>query len=134
MPPRNIDDYIAAAPAEVRPILAKIRRTIAAAAPDAEEVISYRMPAFRLNGILVYFAAFQHHVGLYPPFHGDAKLEKDLARYAGPKGNLRFPLDAPIPYPLIKRIVQLRVKQDRVRIEKRKTRSGKTRTQRHEVT
>lgn len=134
MPPRNIDDYIAAAPAEVRPILEKIRRTIAAAAPDAEEVISYRMPAFRLNGILVYFAAFQHHVGLYPPFHGDAKLEKDLARYAGPKGNLRFPLDAPIPYPLIKRIVQLRVKQDRARIEKRKTRSGKTRTQRHEVT
>jgi len=120
MPPKNIDEYIAAAPAEVRAILEKIRRTIAAAAPDAEEVISYRIPAFRLNGILVYFAAFRHHIGLYPPVHGDAKLEKDIAAYAGPKGNLQFPLDEPIPYPLIKRIVQLRVKQDRALIEKRK--------------
>jgi uncharacterized protein YdhG (YjbR/CyaY superfamily) len=128
MPPKNIDDYIAAAPAEVRPILEKIRQTIAAAAPDAREVISYRMPAFRLNGILVYFAAFQHHIGLYPPVHGDAKLEKDLAPYAGPKGNLKFPLDEPIPYPLIKRIVQLRVQQDRARIEKRKARTRKART------
>jgi len=120
MPPKNIDEYIAAAPAEVRAILEKIRRTIAAAAPDAEEVISYRIPAFRLNGILVYFAAFRHHIGLYQPVHGDAKLEKDIARYAGRKGNLQFPLDTPIPYSLIKRIVQLRVKQDRARIEKRK--------------
>jgi uncharacterized protein YdhG (YjbR/CyaY superfamily) len=115
MPPKNIDDYIAAAPAEVRPIIEKIRQTIAAVAPDAEEVISYRMPAFRRNAILVYFAAFKHHIGFYPPVSGDAKLEKDLARYAGPKGNLKFPVDEPIPYALIKRIVQLRVKQDRAR-------------------
>jgi uncharacterized protein YdhG (YjbR/CyaY superfamily) len=120
MPPKNIDEYIAAVPAEVRPILEKIRRTIAAAAPDAHETISYRIPAFRLNGILVYFAAFRHHIGLYPPVHGDAKLEKDIAPYAGPKGNLQFPLEEPIPYPLIKRIVRLRVKQDRARIKKRK--------------
>jgi uncharacterized protein YdhG (YjbR/CyaY superfamily) len=113
MPPENIDEYIAAAPAEVRPILEKIRRTIAAAAPGAEEVISYRIPAFRLNGIVVYFAAFKHHIGLYPPVRGDAKLEKAVARYAGPKGNLKFPLDEPIPYALITRIVKLRVKQDR---------------------
>ena len=118
MPPKNIDDYIAAAPAEVRPILEKIRRTIAAAAPGAEEVISYRMPAFRGNGILVYFAAFKHHIGLYPPVSGDAKLENDIARYAGPKGNLQFPLDEPIPYALIKRIVLLRVKQDRARAKR----------------
>jgi uncharacterized protein YdhG (YjbR/CyaY superfamily) len=128
MPPKNIDDYIAAASAEVRPILEKIRQTIAAAAPDAREVISYRMPAFRLNGILVYFAAFQHHVGLYPPVHGDTKLEKDLAPYAGPKGNLKFPFDEPIPYPLIKRIIQLRVQQDRARFEKGKARTRKART------
>lgn len=113
MPPENIDEYIAAAPAVVRPILEKVRRTIAAAAPSAEEVISYRIPAFRLNGVLVYFAAFKHHIGLYPPVRGDAKLEKAVARYAGPKGNLKFPLDEPIPYALIKRIVKLRVKQDR---------------------
>jgi uncharacterized protein YdhG (YjbR/CyaY superfamily) len=121
MPPTNIDEYIAAAPAEVRRILKKIRRTIAAAAPDAEEVISYRVPAFRLNGIVVYFAAFKHHIGLYPPVRGDAKLAKDIAPYAGPKGNLKFPLDAPIPYALIERIVRLRVRQDRARArEKRK--------------
>ena len=113
MPPKTIDAYIAAAPAEVRPILEKIRQTIAAAAPEAQEVISYRIPAFRGKGILVYFAAFKNHIGLYPPISGDAKLEKDLARYAGPKGNLQFPLDEPIPYALIKRIVKLRVKQDR---------------------
>jgi uncharacterized protein YdhG (YjbR/CyaY superfamily) len=115
MPPKNIDEYIAAAPAEVRPVLEKVRQTIAAAAPGAEEVISYRMPAFRQNGILVYFAAFKHHIGLYPPVAGDEKLEKDLARYAGPKGNLKFPLDEPIPFALIKRIVRLRVKQDAAR-------------------
>jgi len=115
MPPKTINEYIAAAPAEVRPILEKIRQTIAAAAPEAEEVISYRIPAFRGKGILVYFAAFKRHIGLYPPVSGDAKLEKDIARYAGPKGNLQFPLDEPIPYALIKRIVRLRVKQDAAR-------------------
>ncbi len=111
--PTNVDDYIAAAPAEVRPILTKIRKTIHAAAPGATEVISYRIPAFKLRGILVYFAAFKSHIGLYPPVSGDASLMKALSPYAGPKGNLKFPLDQPIPYDLIKRIVLLRVKQDR---------------------
>ncbi len=109
--PTSIDEYIAASPSEVQPILRKIRRTIGNAAPGAEELISYRMPAFRLNGILVYFAAFKNHIGLYPPVSGDAKLEKALLPYAGPKGNLKFPLDQAIPYALIKRVVLLRVKQ-----------------------
>ena len=113
--PKSIDDYIAAAPPDVRPILEKIRLIISAAAPGAQEVISYRMPAFRLHGILVYFAAFKAHIGLFPPVSGDASLKRALAPYAGPKGNLRFPFDQPIPYPLIKRIVLLRVKQDRAR-------------------
>jgi uncharacterized protein YdhG (YjbR/CyaY superfamily) len=108
----TIDEYIAAAPAEVRPILKQIRATIRAAAPDAKEVISYRMPAFRMRGVLVYFAAFNNHIGMYPPVSGDAKLQQDVRPYAGPKGNLRFPLDQPIPYDLIKRIVSLKVKQD----------------------
>ncbi len=110
--PTSIDAYIAASPEAVRRILKKIRATIAAAAPDARELISYRMPAFALNGILVYFAAFKNHIGLYPPVSGDAKLEKALSRYAGPKGNLRFPLARPIPYGLIRRIAILRVKQN----------------------
>ena len=70
-----------------------------------------RMPAYRQGGMLVYFAAFKHHIGLYPPVRGDARLEKAVARYAGVKGNLRFPLDEPIPYDLIRRIMKLRLKQ-----------------------
>jgi uncharacterized protein YdhG (YjbR/CyaY superfamily) len=119
--PATIDEYIAAAPAAVRPILREIRRVARAAAPNAEEVVSYRMPALRQQGILVYFAAFKEHVGLFPPVRGDAKLEKALAAYAGPKGNLKFPLDQPMPYALIRRIVKLRVKQNMARAAKRKS-------------
>lgn len=113
--PTNIDAYIAAARTEVRPILEKVRRAIRKAAPDAEEVISYRMPAFRQHGILLFFAAFQNHIGLFPPVRGDAKLEREIAPFAGPKGNLRFPLDEPIPYALIERIARFRVQQDAAR-------------------
>ena len=122
--PAGVEEYIAASPSAVRPILNKIRRTISTAAPGAEELISYRMPAFRLHGILVYFAAFKNHIGLYPPVSGDARLAKALRPYAGPKGNLRFPLDGPIPYALIKRIVLLRVRQNlsRVHASERKVR------------
>ena len=122
-PPTSIDEYIAACAPKAQPILTKIRRTIRAAAPDAEEVISYRMPAFRLHGILIYFAAFKHHIGLFPPVSGDAKLEKAIASYAGPKGNLRFPLDEEVPYALITRIVLLRVRQDRSRVAEKRRRS-----------
>ena len=113
--PANINEYIAASPAVSRPILRKIRSTIRSVAPDAQEVISYRMPAFKQHGILLYFAAFKSHIGLFPPIKGDAALKKAMARYAGPKGNLKFPLDQPIPYGLIKRIARLRVKQDAAR-------------------
>ena len=108
----TIDEYIAGFPPRVRAILRKVRTTIRKAAPDATETISYRIPAFRQSGILVYFAAFKTHVGLYPPVRGDATLTKALARYAGEKGNLRFPIDEPIPYSLIARVVRLRVKQN----------------------
>jgi uncharacterized protein YdhG (YjbR/CyaY superfamily) len=111
-PVQSIDEYIAAFPSEVQAILEKVRSTIRGAAPDAQEVISYRIPAFKQNGILVYFAAFKQHIGLYPPVSGDAGIEQEIAPYAGEKGNLKFPLDQPIPYDLIERIVKLRVKQD----------------------
>ena len=107
----SIDEYISWAEPTVQPILRQIRQTIRSAAPTAEEVISYAMPAFRQGGILVYFAAFKEHIGLYPPVKGDAALMKAIAPYAGPKGNLQFPLDRPVPYKLIERIVKLRVKQ-----------------------
>ena len=111
-PPKDIDEYIARFPADVQAVLQDVRETIRRAAPRAEEVISYQMPAFKQHGILVYFAGWRKHIGLYPPVSGDKALEKAAARHSGPKGNLQFPLDEPIPYDLIERIVRLRVKQD----------------------
>jgi uncharacterized protein YdhG (YjbR/CyaY superfamily) len=108
--PTTIDEYIEAAAPAAQPILREIRRIVRAAAPKADEVISYRMPAFKQSGILLYFAAFKNHIGVFPPVSGDEKLEQALKPYAGPKGNLQFPLDRPIPYPLIRRIVKLRLK------------------------
>ena len=113
--PGSIDEYIAGFSPEVQAILEKIRRTIGDAAPGAQETISYRIPAFKLNGTLVYFAAFKNHIGFYPPVTGDARLEKAVSPYAGEKGNLRFVLDQPIPYGLIERIVKLRVRQNRAK-------------------
>jgi uncharacterized protein YdhG (YjbR/CyaY superfamily) len=110
--PKTMDEYIEAFSPEVQDILQKIRLVVRGAAPDAEEAISYQIPAFKLNGALVYFAAFKKHIGFYPPISGDTRLEKAVSRYAGEKGNLRFPLDQPIPYDLIERITKLRVKQN----------------------
>lgn len=110
--PKDIDEYISSFSPEVQAILKKVRVTIKQAAPGAEETISYKIPAFRLGRILVYFAAFKNHIGLYPPVKGDASLMKAISTYAGEKGNLRFPIDQPIPYGLIKRIVKVRVKQN----------------------
>ena len=110
--PASIDEYISSFALEVQTVLEKVRQTIRSAAPDAQEVISYQMPAFKQHGVLVYFAAWKKHIGLYPPITGDAKIQKAAARYAGEKGNLQFPLDQPIPYDLIESIVKHRVKQD----------------------
>ena len=111
----TIDEYIARARPAVRPILRRIRSTIRKAVPDATETISYRMPAFKIDRIVLYFAAFTNHIGMYPPVNGDASVEKAIAPYAGERGNLRFPLDRPIPYGLIARIARLRAKQARRR-------------------
>lgn len=110
--PTDIDAYIASFPADVQAILEQVRATIRRAAPQATEKISYQMPAFKQHGILIYFAAWKKHIGLYPPVSGDPALEKAIAPYAGEKGNLQFPLDQPIPYALIARIVKHRVQQD----------------------
>jgi uncharacterized protein YdhG (YjbR/CyaY superfamily) len=107
--PKTVDDYIATFAPDLQAVLQKIRQTVKAAAPDAEETISYRMPAFKLNGMLVYFAAFQKHIGLFPPVRGDNGLMQAVRPYAGPKGNLQFPFKKRIPYALIRRIVKARV-------------------------
>jgi uncharacterized protein YdhG (YjbR/CyaY superfamily) len=118
--PKDIDSYMSQFPVDVQAILQKVRTTISSAAPEAKETISYLMPAFKQHGMLVYFAAWEKHIGMYPPISGDKALEKAIARYAGPKGNLQFPLDEPIPYDLIERIVKLRVKQDLTKAAARK--------------
>jgi uncharacterized protein YdhG (YjbR/CyaY superfamily) len=102
----TIDAYIASADPDVRPILEEIRTTIKRAIPDATEAISYQMPAFKRKSVFIYFAAFKHHIGVYPPVGGDEALSAELARYRGPKGNLKFPLSEPIPYALIGRVAQ----------------------------
>lgn len=112
MAPIDVDEYIRGFSPEVRELLQKVRETVKSAAPHAREIISYKMPALRQNGVLVYFAAFQKHIGFYPPIKGDAKLEAAASRYAGEKGNLRFPLNEPIPYRLIERLTKLRARQD----------------------
>ena len=108
----NIDEYIAASPEEVQPILQKIRETIHNAAPDAVETISYAMPAFAQHGVLVYFAPFKHHIGFFPTGSGIAAFQGELGDYKTSKGTVQFPLDQPIPYDLIRRIVQFRMKEN----------------------
>ena len=103
----DIDAYIEQFSPKVRGILKKIRQTIRRAAPDAEEVISYQMPAFRQEGMLIYFAAFKKHIGIFPPVRGDARLVKAAKPYAGPKGNLQFPLDEPMRYVVFARFCDM---------------------------
>ncbi len=122
----DIDKYIAGFPEETQYLLDQLRAAIKKAAPAAEEVISYQMPAFKQHGILIYFAAWKKHIGLYPPISGDKTLEKAVARYAGPKGNLQFPLDEPMPFDLIKRIVKLRVRQDSAKAEAKRNKKSQT--------
>ena len=110
--PRSIDEYIAGFPRGVQIILEKIRATISKAAPEAEEKISYHIPSFTLNGkYLIYFAAYQKHIGLYPAPRGVDEFKEELAAYEGGKGTVRFPLDKPIPYNLIRRIVKFKMKK-----------------------
>ena len=110
MKAKTIDEYIAGFSPDVRAILKKIRATIHEAAPNATERISYGMPTLDVAGGPIYFAAFKNHIGFYPPVRGDARLVREVKPYAGEKGNLQFPLDRPIPYSLITRMVKARAK------------------------
>jgi len=107
--PEDIDEYISSFPKEVQEILEEIRTVIRNAAPDAEETISYQIPTFTLNGNLVHFAAYKKHIGFYPAPSGIEKFKKELSIYEGAKGSIKFPLEKPIPYELIRKIVAFRV-------------------------
>jgi uncharacterized protein YdhG (YjbR/CyaY superfamily) len=110
----TIDEYIVSFPENVQTVLGKLRDTIRKTAPEAEESISYDMPTFKLDGErLVYFSGWKNHIGLYSIPEGDAAFRKELSPYAGEKGSLRFLLDKPIPYDLVKKIVTLRAKEIR---------------------
>ncbi len=113
---KTIDEYIKASPKDVQSILQRLRLTIQKAAPEAIETISYQMPTFKLNGKgLVYFAAFKNHIGFYPIPSGIEAFKKELSRYKQGKGSVQFPIDKPIPYDLVRRIVRFRAKENRER-------------------
>ena len=113
----SIDEYIATFPKDIQEILEKLRATIRKAAPEAEETINYQLPTFTLKGNLVHFAAFKKHIGFYPTPSGIEKFKKELSVYQGAKGSVQFPLDKPIPYGLISKIVKFRVKENLERAE-----------------
>ena len=109
---KTIDEYIKTFPEDVRSVLEKMRQTIRKAAPEAEEVISYQMPAFKQNGMLVWFAAYKNHIGFYPRTSGIEAFKKELSLYEGAKGSVQFPIKKPIPYDLVEKIVIFRRKEN----------------------
>lgn len=108
----TIDEYISAFPPNIQAILQQIRAAIHEAAPQAEETISYQMPAFKQNGILVYFAAFKNHIGFFPTAKGVEAFKDKLANYKTSKGTIQFPLDQPLPLDLVREIVRFRVQMN----------------------
>jgi len=113
----SIDEYIALFPAEIQIKLQELRATIKTAAPEAVEKISYQMPAFAQNGILVYFAAYKNHIGFYPTGSGIEAFKNELSIYETSKGTVRFPIDKPLPLELINKIVKFRVSENLKRAE-----------------
>ncbi|OMP76561.1 MULTISPECIES: iron chaperone [unclassified Chitinophaga] len=108
----TVTEYISSFPTHIQALLQQVRQTIQQAAPDATETIKYAIPTFVLNGNLVHYAAFKHHIGFYPAPTGIRAFEKELAPYKQGKGSIQFPLDQPLPLDLITKIVIYRVKQN----------------------
>jgi len=120
----SIDEYIIKFPPEIQEILIRLRKVIKESAPDAEEKISYQMPTFLLNGNMVYFAAYKKHIGFYPTSSGIDAFKHELSQYKGAKGSVQFPIEKPLPYELISKIVKFRVaeniKRDKDKVKKKK--------------
>lgn len=110
--PKDIDEYVSSYPKEIQKLLEQFRATIKKAAPAAEEVISYGMPAFKLNGLLVWFAAYSKHIGFYPRVSAIKAFKKELSIYKGAKGSVQFPFDKPLPLGLISKIVKFRANEN----------------------
>lgn len=118
--PNNINEYIASFPENVQKLLEQIRSIIQKAAPEATEAISYAMPTFKLNGILVHFAAFQNHIGFYALPSGNEAFQKELSAYKTGKGSIQFPLNEPLPEALITKIVKFRIQENIEKAEMKK--------------
>jgi len=119
----SIDEYIGTFPEDVQKMLEEVRATIKAAAPEAEEKISYQMPTFFLKGNLIHFAAFKNHIGLYPTPSGTEAFKRELSIYQGAKGSVRLPIDKPLPLKLISRIVKFRVAENLKKAEAKSKKS-----------
>jgi uncharacterized protein YdhG (YjbR/CyaY superfamily) len=118
----TVDEYIATFPKNEQAILQEMRQVVKEAAPEAEEVISYQMPAYKQNGIVVYFAAFTNHIGFFPTASGIEAFKEKLTDFKISKGTIQFPIDKPIPMELVKEIVRFRVKENLVKKGKREIR------------
>jgi len=118
--PQTIDEYFSIYPIEIQEILEKIRKTIHQNAPKAKECISYSMPAFKQNGVLVYFAVCKNHIGFYPTPSGIENFKKELSKYKTSKGSVQFPLNEEIPYNLIAQITEFRAIEDLEKVIKKK--------------
>lgn len=119
---KTVEDYLDGFPPDTRDLLRKVRETIQKAAPGAQEVISYRMPAYKLKGVLVYFAGYRHHIGFYPGASGIQAFQSELTPYKWARGSVQFPLDRPVPFKLIDDIVRYRVREN---LQKSKSRNKK---------
>lgn len=109
---KSVDDYIFVFPPAAKKLLKEMRKIIKGAAPEAEEVISYNMPAFRQHGMLVFYAAYNEHIGFYPTGSGIAAFKDELGKYKSSKGAVQFPLNEPLPVKLIERIVKFKLKEN----------------------
>lgn len=121
----TIDEYIRRSPREIQPLLRNIRSAIRKAAPEAGEKISYQIPTFTFHGNLVHFAGWKDHIGFYPTPSAISAFKKELSKYEPSKGTVKFPIDKPIPFSLIKKMVRFRMRETRERIERR-IRKGKS--------
>lgn len=116
---KNVDEYISGFQPEIQVFLETMRSTIKKAAPETTEVISYNMPAYRQNGVLVYFAAGKNHIGFYPTTTPIRVFEEELKEYKTSKGAIQFPLDKPLPLKLITKIVAFRIQEDKEKAAKK---------------
>lgn len=117
---RDTDEYIAAFPPETQAILQELRQTIKKAAPKAEEVISYNMPGYKQQGMLVWYAGYKNHIGFYPKPSGLFEFRKELSAYKSSKGAVQFPIDKPLPLNLITKMVKFRLKENAEAADKKK--------------